>query len=108
MELIELDAPVDRVRDPGPAYSTCRAMAEEQYREDIELFAGWLESCDCERTPAKGLDGLFSTNELMLLAFHPRVPATMKADAISAVRDRYLEDHETEINNRASEMARGV
>ncbi len=102
------DEPVDRVRDPKPAPAIYYEIAKEQCREDIEAFAGWLESCDCDRAYANGFSGSISTYELMVVAFNPRTPATMVVDAITAVRDRYLADHETEINNRASEMARGA
>lgn len=84
--------------------STAHIMAEEEACNDVEQFAGWIESVSDDREPCAYF-GPISTPELVRLMLGGRATKEQYEMLCRELRERYLNEFGKQIEQRAMELA---
>jgi hypothetical protein len=84
---------------------TCLEIAVEQHLNDIEQFAGWLESVSDERLPCAYFGPISTPDLVRQIALNAGANAEQHHAACLELRKRYLADFSQAIERRALELA---
>lgn len=98
------DGPVDRVQDPVPSTAIFREIAEEELRNDLEAFAGWIETSPIERAYCEAFKGFISIDELWRVATDPKAPMATRGESFAEVIRRFMEDNRADLAKRAAQL----
>jgi hypothetical protein len=83
---------------------TCREIAVEEAINDVEQFAGWLESVSDERLPCAYFGPISSPDLVRQIVLNASANAEQHHAACLELRKRYLDDFAPAINARAQEL----
>ncbi len=102
------DGPKDRTPDNATIRSQSRAsciqFAEEELRQDLEAFAGWIETAPTERAFCAAFMAPISVDELWKIAGTVSAPMATRGEAFAEVMRRFVDDNRAVIAKRATEL----
>jgi hypothetical protein len=87
-----------------PSLDTLREIAVEEHTNDVEEFAGWLESVSDERLPCDYFCPISSPELVRSVILNPMASDEQIAAACRELRSRYLTDYAPAIAKRILEL----
>jgi hypothetical protein len=87
-----------------PSLDTLREIAVEEHTNDVEEFAGWLESVSEDREPCAWFGPISTPDLIRQIVLNPRATDEQIAAAGRELRRRYLTDYAPAIAKRTLEL----